>query len=451
MTKKTWSRWGAVAVLAAGLSQPALAAMGNTATNYGLLPADVGSAQGMSMFNTQASALYYNPAFLTRDPRGELSIGLLHGEQRLKAISNGNPSGGAPVVVRDGDVLNDTPSQQQVIGMKKDLGDLTKFDFPIYFAFMAGVEKLGEEMLAFKSQTSLEGQYFSYGRQPMFLSLGGAMELNNGISTGAAAEVTLSSQAQLVASADLAGNTQYEKLNVAAKPVIRPILSLNLQWNKIICGHKGCGIFDKFETAFTFRGHSESSTSVQSRITIPGTVVDPGITLLIDTLDSYQPDIYSAGLLYHVNDNLRFALTVEQQHWRDLEAKLKRDTIKDQANVGLKNIVVPRLGFDWKVNKHFSLTGGVAYQETPLEKMQTPDVNYLDSDKIIVGLGSSLTIPNPPILAYPVQLSFGYQFQKLMKRDFELTTTRPGVQNPYESVTAEGMSNVFSGAVTIKF
>ena len=46
---------------------------------------------------------------------------------------------------------------------------------------------------------------------------------------------------------------------------------------------------------------------------------------------------------------------------------------------------------------------------------------------------------------------FGYQFQKLEERDFELTTTRPGVTNPYEVVTADGDVHVFSGAVTVKF
>ena len=167
-----------VTLLAA--SMPALAAMGNTASTYGLLPTDVASAQGLSLFNTQTSALYYNPAYLTRDPRGELTVGLLHGEQELRAASQGNPNGGSSPVIREGDVLNDTPSQQTVIAMKTDLTDITKFDHPLYFAFIAGVEKYGEEMLAFQSRTAQEGQFFNYDRQPLFLNLGGALELFNG-------------------------------------------------------------------------------------------------------------------------------------------------------------------------------------------------------------------------------------------------------------------------------
>ena len=68
------------AAVALTASVPALAGMGNTANTYGLFPVDAGTAQALSMFNAQASALYYNPAYLTMDPRGELTAGLLHGE-----------------------------------------------------------------------------------------------------------------------------------------------------------------------------------------------------------------------------------------------------------------------------------------------------------------------------------------------------------------------------------
>lgn len=451
MTTKTLARWGAAVIVSTALSTPTFAAMGNTASTYGLLPADVGTAMGLSMFNSQASALYYNPAYLTRDPRGELTVGLLHGDQELRAVSQGNPSGGAPSVIRDGDILNDTLSQQQVIALKTDLTDMTKFEHPIYFAIIAGVEKFGEEMLAFDSSTSMEGQFFNYGRQPLFLNLGGGLELANGITTGASAHISLRSEATLIASANLAGETQREELTVSAKPVIRPVLSMNLEWDKVFCGKEDCGIWTGLETAFAFRGHTEARTAVESNLTIPGTVIDPGITVLIDTIDSYQPDIFSAGLLYHFTDNFRAAVTVEQQNWSDLEDELARDTVKDQAFAEFKDIVVPRIGAEWTVNDHLILSGGVAYQESPLESIQTPDVNYLDSDKLIVGVGSSLIIQNPPVLAYPLRLDFGYQFQKLEERDFELTTNRPGVANPYEVVTADGDVHVFSGAITVKF
>ena len=71
------------------------------------------------------------------------------------------------------------------------------------------------------------------GRQPLFLNLGGGLEVANGITTGASAHVSLSSEATLIASSDLSGTTQYEELTVTAKPVIRPVLSMNLEWEHL--------------------------------------------------------------------------------------------------------------------------------------------------------------------------------------------------------------------------
>ena len=44
--------------------------MGNSPSTYGLLPGDIASAQALSIFNSQISAVYYNPANLAKDPRG---------------------------------------------------------------------------------------------------------------------------------------------------------------------------------------------------------------------------------------------------------------------------------------------------------------------------------------------------------------------------------------------
>mgnify|MGYP002525749315 CR=1 FL=1 len=164
----------------------------------------------------------------------------------------------------------------------------------------------------------------------------------------------------------------------------------------------------------------------------------------------HRTDIYAAGVLYHFTDNFRVGITVERQNWSDLESKLRTDTIKDQADVRLKDITVPRVGFEWAVRDNVIPTAGAAYQESPLESIRTKDVNYLDSDKFIVGVGTSLLIQNPPILAYPVRLDFGYQFQKLEDRDFELTSDRAPA-NPYETLTAGGEVHVFSGSLTLKF
>lgn len=127
--------------------------MGNSPSTYGLLPTDIASAQAMSIFNSQTSAVYYNPAALAQDERGELNLGMLHADHDLKA---------------NGKTIYNSPSQQVQIGMKTDLSDLTDSHHPIYFAFMAGVKKIISALsfsqksgyiLGFKIETGIREEF----------------------------------------------------------------------------------------------------------------------------------------------------------------------------------------------------------------------------------------------------------------------------------------------------
>ena len=121
---------GRVAAVVGGVlvQSVALGSMGNIGTTYGVLPSDIASAQALSLFNDQVSATYYNPAALAKDSRGELTTGLMHAEHELRAQS----LGGADAPIRNGDVLQDSPSQQVLLGMDTDLTSLTQYNHPIY-------------------------------------------------------------------------------------------------------------------------------------------------------------------------------------------------------------------------------------------------------------------------------------------------------------------------------
>ena len=422
---------------------PAIASMGNIGTTYGVLPSDIASAQALSLFNSQVSATYYNPAYLTKDSRGELTTGLMHAEHELSA---------------DGQVLQDSPSQQVLLGMKTDLTNLTQYEHPLYLGFMLGVEKYGDEMLSFNSQTSTQGQFFEYGRQPLFLNLGGGTQLWRGLDAGFSARITLHSEAELVASSTLGGETSYETLNVSAKPSIRPIFGLNMDFGESFCGDNSSCWMNGLEAAFSYRGYSNTNTTVDSTITIPGTVVDPGINLAITTIDSYQPNIYAAGLAYG-KDRWRVGVTFEMQEWSSLEDELEGDTIKDQAvntsgdaQLKFKDIVVPRIGGEFHLDDTYMITGGVAFSESPLDSTGSLEVNYLDTDKWIVGVGLTAQYTSVPILAYPVRLDLAYQYQKLESREFDLYDRRsPSYPAPYGSGEVDGEVSVFTGSITLKF
>src|SRR5690554_5965244 len=430
----------AVAAASATLSMNASASMGNLGTTYGVMPIDVATAQSLSMFNDQVSATYYNPAALTRDERGELTTGILHAEQELRS-ANPNASG---------DVVSNSPSQHVLIGMKTNLGSLTRFKHPIYLGFIAGVEKYGKEMLAFESQTSETGQFLQYGKEPLFLNLGAATPIRRGISAGMSVRITLDATAQLDAVSTLGGETSRERLAVNAKPAMKTILGTSIDFGSTFCPDNSC-FLDGLEAAFSYRAKSSASTTVDSNIIVTQTIPAPGLALAVTTIDSFQPETFVAGLQY-AGDGWRVGGSLEQQNWSELGDIFDGDTIRMQDGVAgpkidFDDILIPRVGAEYQINENFALRGGLAYEESPLKTTRNPDINYLDTDKIVVGLGVSATYDRTRWLAYPVRLDLGYQYQQLQERDFTLVD----YDGNETDVTADGDVHVISGSITFKF
>lgn len=434
-----------LALAVALASGSAAAGQGNLASTYGILPGDVASAQALSLFNPDVSAVYYNPAALAADARGELTAGLFYADHNITAESQG----GSNPLVRQGDTLPIDPSQQVLIGMKTNLSSLTKAEHPLYLGVMIGVEKYGQEMLAFQSGTSTQGQAVEYGRQPLFLTIGGGAKIWRGIDAGASLRVTLHADATMTAQSDLAGNTQYESLGVSAKPVMRPILGLNIDWQDTLCPDSDCALRG-WQTAFAYKAYSNTQTKVTANVVIPGTIPAPGMDLAINTLDAYQPNIYSLGMQYK-GQRLRAGFTAELQQWSKLGEEFQADTIRDQANLQFKDIFIPRLGAEFRLNDIYSLTGGLAFVPSALESDRSLDVNYLDNDRYVLGLGASAEFKDPWIFAYPLRLDFGYQLQMLQPRQFQLTSSQVNNGAPYETLESGGNVNVFVGSMTLKF
>ncbi|MCG2582594.1 MAG: outer membrane protein transport protein, partial [Marinobacter sp.] len=328
---------------------------------------------------------------------------------------------------------------------------LTRFDHPIYLGFIAGVEKYGKEMLAFSSETSETGQYLQYGKEPLFLNIGGATPLWRGISGGFSVRVTLESTAQLDAVSTLGGETSRERLSVNAEPSMKSILGTTIKWGDTLCPDSDC-FLDGWESAFTYRTRSSASTSVNSNIIVTQTIPDPGLSLAVATIDSFQPETLGFGTQYK-GDGWRVGGSIEQQNWSELEDEFGRDTIRDQENVSsgdrirFDDVLIPRIGAEYELGQHFAIRGGLAYEESPLKTTRNPELNYLDTDKIVAGLGISATYNRTRLLAYPVRLDIGYQYQQLQERDFTIVDFDGNEQE----ATADGDVHVISGSITLKF
>ncbi|MGR6874241.1 OmpP1/FadL family transporter [Pseudomonas sp. HK3] len=427
-------------------SNYAVASMGNIATTYGLLPQDMATSQSFSLFSEQVSASYYNPASLALSERGELTVGFLQATPSLEVSSNG----GANPPQRSGTVLESNQTETVLLGMKTNLTSLTKFKTPVYLAMMAGVEKYGLEMLAFESNSSQEGQFMQYGQKPLFLSISAAATVMPGFHLGAGVRVTLHAKANMVLESDLAGNTNSEELEVSAEPVFIPLLGAYFDLGDLLCDEGAACLWQGLDFAFSYRGESDTQTKVNANATIPGTIPDPGLPLVVSTLDAYQPMIVSFGVRYHLTPNWQLATTLEYQNWAELENKLKDDTIKDQANLAFKDAIVPRLGarYEYSKNTHFLM--GLSYEESVLEDGLSPDVNLFDNDRLILGGGITHEYGDTKFLAFPLRIDAAYQYHHLVERDFVLTSNEVAT-SPYESVTTSGDAHVISLSFSMMF
>ncbi|ABM17714.1 conserved hypothetical protein [Marinobacter nauticus VT8] len=207
-----------------------------------------------------------------------------------------------------------------------------------------------------------------------------------------------------------------------------------------------------WETALAYRAESSASTSIDANVIVDQTIPDPGLALAVTTIDSFQPEIWVVGTQYK-GDGWRIGGSVEQQNWSGLEDKFTSDTIKDQnslspaARMQFEDTLTPRLGGEYMLNDNFTFRAGVAYEESPLKTTRNPEINYLDTDKISVGLGLSATYNRTRLLAYPVRVDLGYQYQMLQERDFTIVD----FNGNEEDVTADGDIHVFSGSITLRF
>ena len=208
---------------------------------------------------------------------------------------------------------------------------------------------------------------------------------------------------------------------------------------------------DKLEVALFWRAESNYEVSVDANVVVPGVIPDPGLGLLLTTIDTYQPEVRGAALLLPVG---KFELTaaIEQHSWSALQKEFAQDTIRDQANLAFDDVTIPRIGVSYQWSDSLKLFAGAAIEDSPLQSNRSQDVNYLDTDKKVLGLGASYRLASAPLVNMPLEIALAYQYQMLDEADFELTSINsPTHPAPYETVTADGEIQVFSSSFSLKF
>lgn len=402
------------------------ASLGNTGSTFGLSPTDIASAQSFSLFNAQPSAAYYNPAALSGTHESEVYTGLL---SATPDISFGNKQ-------------FEDATQPILLGMKLNLGEMLDLPVPVHMGLISGIENFGSEMMAFDSHTSKDGQLTNYGEKPLFVAASGSVELYPGLSFGAGAQISLHAKADMKLESELDGSSAgNENVFVSAEPVITPIAGFSFDFGKMWCGYDLDCSGDGVTLAGSFRGESYGKAVIGANATIPDVVVELAINLT--TYDAYQPNIMAAGIRIK-KDFFTLSISAEQQEWSALNELMLKDTVKDQASLGFKDTVVPRVGLEINFSDRLKVIVGASQEESPLDpKEATLNVNYLSADKTVYGAGLIYQHRGDGAVEFPWQISVAYQMQKLSPTENKVVH-----EDIKDSLTEEVKGSVSSVAVS---
>lgn len=154
-----------------------------------------------------------------------------------------------------------------------------------------------------------------------------------------------------------------------------------------------------------YRGQIDLSVDGRITVLVSGTEVLP-VSLTMSNTN--KPQEIVVGTAYNLNKRLVVGLDftwinyekylspsaivhVESEDAKELE---KIFPIEDLSNPLFRDIIIPRIGVEFVINKNFSARGGYFYHPSPVPD-QRGKTNYLDSNKHVISIGGGLTFQDP--------------------------------------------------------
>lgn len=212
--------------------------------------------------------------------------------------------------------------------------------------------------------------------------------------------------AETFASTRLSGDASpsWGKAKVLAKPSFGLLASISYQTTK---GYLSFAFQQELQSNFDAAIVGQAPLGGSSSI---------AFNLNASSMIGYDPMILRLSYS-HSMDNLKFLGTVEYQYWGGYSnptLKLASGSIinpsKDFEPLNTKNIIVPKIGVEWRVNPKFILRSGYMYRPTPLVKDHTLPGNSLDTDVHALSLGVGYLFN---MFSTPMEFNLGLQYYYL--------------------------------------
>ncbi|CUR46538.1 FIG00784361: hypothetical protein [Alloalcanivorax xenomutans] len=118
------------------------------------------------------------------------------------------------------------------------------------------------------------------------------------------------------------------------------------------------------------------------------------------------------------------------------------------GDLQFRDTFIPRIGVEYEFEPGIGFSGGIAYQESPLETGVNKEINYLDARRTIFGLGFHATAQRVYGFKHPVRFDLAYQYHAIGERDFRLISDQTGNN---DRVKTDGDVNVFAASISMQF
>jgi len=388
-------RWLLVVLIGLASASPAAA---ETFDIFGGSPRDIGMGGGMTAAVLGPSALFYNPAALTREKVHTLSASF-----RLTApllyVERSEPDAEPKTV------LPEALHTSVTLGWVKPLGGI--FDDRV--AFGVSIYLPVERLLRVQGIDPAAPQFYLYQnlQDKLLIHLGLAVEPTDWLSIGASLQILADLAGSAVLDLDILGGVfDHRSIDVTLEPTVAPFFGLHI---RPPLGADG----GQLQIGIAYRGSSSMSFSLPVEV-----VEGDGLGLKINMQQTvlWSPQEIALGLSYGLDaPALTFALDATYALWSQapdpsprlsvdvggrlvdalgLSDALDLSTKSAPIDLGFIDTLTIRGGFEWGVASWFTLRGGYAFRPTPAPK-QTGSTAYLDNDAHVIALGAGFSLRNP--------------------------------------------------------
>jgi long-subunit fatty acid transport protein len=354
---------------------------------------------------------YYAPALLSSSKRPELQLSANYNQSYFKEIQNvtvrnsvnsessneiGNVDTSYPALLSNSlhlslPILGETGNKfaVSVFAPGKNLQEMSSGD-----AFLP-------EYVMYRSRNSRTTVHFNF-----------IVPLDEGwsYSIGAFSGLQISGETEIAARYNGSGKNSTAKMKAVAKPSLSPIIS--------IAKRHSLGTL-----ILTYQHQMKNKMQIHA----VGSTRDPALNFPYDfTMSSllyFDPSTLRLGESWKIK-NGKFFTTLEYQYWKSyspstISIEQNGGFIVGTGNYGttqMRNIIIPKVGYEFNVHDHLIAQMGLAYRQTPIKGDFSGAGNAIDTDSLIYSLG---LLSKMNVLTKMVELSGSLQVHELQNKSVQ--------------------------------